>query len=169
VLRALNATGRIKDLEASVACFARGNNQAIERARLMADDVSLASEGRNQAESFASIYATTCLRHPTLMSCASSCSPFPPLPPEKAVRFLVRHPGQAWPVPDRHSIHVQTLQNDTIFCAVHGRRMDTKAVKELFIHLVANSDVQARPKVEVMQVTREQRQTESNGVVETIA
>lgn len=42
-------------------------------------------------------------------------------------------------------------------------------MKELFINLVANSDVQARPKVEVMQVTREQRQTESNGVVETIA
>lgn len=45
--------------------------------------------------------------------------------------------------------------------------MDTKAVKELFINLVANSDVQARPKVEVMQVTREQ-QTEANGLVETI-
>ncbi|WP_407920427.1 NMCC_0638 family (lipo)protein [Halopseudomonas formosensis] len=61
------------------------------------------------------------------------------------------------------------MQDDTNFCAVRGRRADTKVTKELFINLVANSDVQARPKVEVMQVTREQRQTESNGVVETIA
>jgi len=42
-------------------------------------------------------------------------------------------------------------------------------VKELFIHLVANSDVQSRTGVDVKQVTREQPQTEANGLVETIA
>ena len=42
-------------------------------------------------------------------------------------------------------------------------------MKELFIHLVANSDVQSRSGVEVKQVTREQWQTEANGLVETAA
>lgn len=42
-------------------------------------------------------------------------------------------------------------------------------MKELFINLVANSGVQARPRVEVKQVAREQRQTEANGLVEIIA
>lgn len=37
------------------------------------------------------------------------------------------------------------------------------------INLVANSGVQARLRVEVKQVTREQRQAEANGLVETIA
>lgn len=42
-------------------------------------------------------------------------------------------------------------------------------MKELSIHLVANSDVQSRSGVEVKQVTREQWQTEANGLVETAA
>ncbi len=137
---------------------------------LFSAEAALASDSRKQAESFADIYASTCIRHmANLDSLREKLQGAPQLPPEKAIHFLAGREGQAWPVPDRHGTYVLTLQDGKNFCAVHARRADTEAAKELFVNLVANPEVQARPGVEVKQVTSEQHQTEVNGLVETIA
>lgn len=139
-------------------------------ASLLITDAALASEGRQQAESFANIYASTCIQHlNNLDGLREKLQAAPQLPPGKAAHFLAGHEGQAWPVPDRHGTFVLTLQDGKNFCAVHARRADTEAAKELFVNLVANPAVQARSQVEVKQVTNEQQQTDANGLVETVA
>ena len=137
---------------------------------LFTADAALASEGRKQAESFSNIYASTCLQHLSdLDELRDKLQAAPQLPPEKAAHFLAGREGQAWPVPDRHGTFVLTLQDGKNFCAVHARRADTEAVRELFVNLVANSVTDARSELEVKQVADEQRQTDSNGPVDTIA
>lgn len=139
-------------------------------AALFTTDAALASEGRQQAESFASIYAFTCIQHlNNLDDLREQLRAAPQLPPEKAAHFLAGREGQAWPIPDRHGTFVLTLQDGKNFCAVHARRADTEVAKELFVNLVANAQLQARSQVEVKQVTNEQRQTDANGLVETVA
>lgn len=137
---------------------------------LLATDAALASEGQQQAESFASIYASTCVQHlNNLDALREQLQAAPQLPPEKAAHFLSGREGQAWPVPDKHGTFVLTLQDDKNFCAVHARRADTGVAKELFVNLVANERLQARSQIEVKLVTTEQRQTDANGLVETVA
>lgn len=137
---------------------------------LFSADVTLASEGQQQAESFANIYASTCIQHMTnLDELREKLQAAPQLPPEKTAHFLAGREGQAWPVPDRHGTYVLVLHNDKNFCAVHARRADTEAARELFVKLVAAPVAMARSQIEVKQVTDEQRQTDANGLVKTIA
>lgn len=52
---------------------------------------------------------------------------------------------------------------------MHARRADAEVAKELFVNLVANPPVQARSRVEVKLVSTEQHQTDTNGLVDTVA
>lgn len=143
---------------------------AVILAALFTTDAALASDGRQQAESFANIYASTCIKHlNNLDDLREKLQSAHQLPPEKAAQFLAGNEGQAWPVPDRHGTFVLTLQDGKSFCAVHARRADTEIAKELFINLVANPSEQAHSQVEVQQVANEQHQTDANGLVETVA
>ena len=132
----------------------------------LASNVCFASEGEDQANSFANIYASLCLKNLTnLEALREKLKPMPKLPPEKAAMFLAGNPGDAWPVPDKHGTFVLALPSGKSLCAVHVRRASTEAAKRLFIKLVANAPTPLIAK----QVKNEQAQTAANGQTQTIS
>lgn len=125
-----------------------------------------ATEGENQASSFANIYASLCLKHlNNLEALREKLKPMPKLPPEKAVHFLAGNAGDAWPVPDKYGTFVLALPTGKNLCAVHVRRADTEAAKRQFAGLVAN----APSPLVAKQVRNEQAQTGANGMTQTVA
>ena len=132
----------------------------------LASNVCFASEGEDQANSFANIYASLCLKNLTnLEALREKLKPMPKLPPEKAAMFLAGNPGDAWPVPDKHGTFVLALPSGKNLCAVHVRRANTEAAKNLFTSLVANAPSPLIAK----QVKNEQAQTAVNGQTQTIS
>jgi len=130
----------------------------------LASNICLASEGEDQANSFANIYASVCLKNLTnLDALREKLSPIPKLPPEKAAMFLAGNPGDAWPVPDKHGTFVLAIPSGKNFCAVHVRRASTEAAKKLFIGLVSNAPAPLIAK----QLENEQTQTAANGQIQT--
>lgn len=78
-----------------------------------------ADEGENQANSFANIYASLCMKNLTnLEGLREKLKPMPKLPAEKATHFLAGNPGDAWPVPDKHGTFVLALPSGKNLCAV---------------------------------------------------
>ncbi|MBP5988354.1 MAG: hypothetical protein KA538_14340 [Azonexus sp.] len=125
-----------------------------------------ADEGENQANSFANIYASLCMKNLTnLEGLREKLKPMPKLPAEKATHFLAGNPGDAWPVPDKHGTFVLALPSGKNLCAVHVRRANTEAAKKLFAGLVAN----APSPLVAKQVRNEQAQTSTNGQTQTVA
>lgn len=133
----------------------------------LASNASMAAtEGENQAHSFANLYASLCLKHlNNLDALREKLKPMPKLPPEKAAHFLAGNAGEAWPVPDRYGTFVLTLPTGKNFCAVHLRRADTEAVKKEFANLVAHAPSPLMAK----QVRNEQAQTAANGPTQILA
>jgi hypothetical protein len=125
-----------------------------------------ASQGENQASSFANIYATLCLKHlNNLDVLREKLKPLPKLPPEKAAHFLAGNAGDAWPVPDKHGPFVLALPTGENICLVNARRADTESAKKQFSNLVAK----APSPLIVKQVRNEQIQTAANGPTQTVA
>ncbi|WP_156920025.1 NMCC_0638 family (lipo)protein [Comamonas composti] len=125
-----------------------------------------AGEGEDQANSFANIYASLCLKNlSSLDGLREKLKPMPKLPPEKAAIFLAGAPGEAWPVPDKFGTFVLALPSGKNLCAVHVRRANTEAAKKQFTGLVAN----APSPLVARQIRNEQAQTAANGQTQTIA
>jgi len=133
---------------------------------LVSNFATAASEGENQASSFANIYSSLCIKHlSNLDALRERLKLLPKLPPEKASYFLAGNTGDVWPVPDKYGTFVLALVPGKQICAVHGRRVDTEAAKRQFFKLVA---VAPSPLV-AKQVISEQAQTAANGPTETMA
>lgn len=125
-----------------------------------------ASEADDQANSFAKIYASLCLKNlPNLQALREKLRPIPSLPPEKATLFLAGNPGDAWSVPDKYGTFVLALPTGKNFCAVHVRRASTETAIKLFTGMVSNPP---SPFTSTL-VKNEQTQSPANGPVQTIA
>nr|GFD23927.1 hypothetical protein [Tanacetum cinerariifolium] len=125
-----------------------------------------ASEGNDQANSFAKIYTTLCLQNlPELEVLRQKLAPMPKLPVEKAALFLGGAPGDAWPVPDKHGTFVLALPSGKNLCAVHARRADVDVANILFQKLVANAPAPFTSKM----VMNEDKQTVANGMTHTVS
>ena len=133
---------------------------------LASNAATAATEGENQATSFANIYASLCLKHlNNLEALREKLKPMPKLPPEKASLFLAGDAGDAWPVPDKHGTFVLALPAGKNVCTVHVRRADTVAAKKQFENFVAN----APSPLVAKQVRNDQTQTAVNGPTQTVA
>lgn len=128
--------------------------------------LSIASEGEDQAKSFANIYASLCMRNLSdLEALREKLKSLHKLPPDKAAHFLAGNPGDAWPVPDKHGTFVLALPSGKHLCAVHGRKADTEAARKLFAGLVSN----APSPLVARQVRNDQTQTTASGQTKTLA
>ncbi|MHC8293723.1 NMCC_0638 family (lipo)protein [Pseudomonas sp. LB3P58] len=126
----------------------------------------LASEGDDQANSFAKIYASLCMKNlPNLEALREKLRPIPSLPPEKAALFLAGNPGDAWSVPDKYGTFVLALPSGKNFCAVHVRRASTETAIKLFTGMVANPP---SPFISTL-VKNEQTQSPANGQIQTLS
>lgn len=133
---------------------------------LISSTSQAATEGENQASSFAKIYAALCLKHlNNLEALREKLAPMPKLPSEKAAHFLADKPGDVWPVPDKYGTFVVALPAQGQFCAVYGQKADTEVVREQFINLVA----QAPTPLSVKQTRNDQTQTANNGLKQTVS
>lgn len=132
----------------------------------LTSNACFAGEGEDQANSFANIYASLCLKNlSNLEALREKLKPMPKLPPEKAAMFLAGKPGDAWPVPDKHGTFVLALPSGKNLCAVHGRRASTETASKLFTGLVATAPSPLIAK----QVRNEQVQTTANGQTQTVS
>ena len=90
-----------------------------------------------QAESFANIYASVCLKHlDNLDVVAQKLSAVPALPADKASKFLNGAPGRAWPVPDKHGTFVVAIPSGRNVCSVYAQRLSADSANALFVQLV---------------------------------
>lgn len=135
-------------------------------ALVLTPTVCLGGEGDDQANSFAKIYASLCMKNLLdLEALRTQLKPMPKLPPDKAALFLAGHPGDAWPVPDKSGLFVLSLPAGKSFCSVHVRRANTATVIKLFTQLVANPPSPLTAKL----LKNEQKQTALNGPTQTIS
>ena len=125
-----------------------------------------AQESARQADSFANIYATTCLKHlPNLDALISKLESVPSLPPQKAEHFLQGKQGKAWQVPDKHGIFVLAIPSGKNFCAVFARRVNAPEAISRFQKLV-----QAAPSpLTSRQLAKTSEQTKQNGLASTLS
>lgn len=101
---------------------------------------TLAATAEQQANSFANIYATTCLKYlPNLEELRHKLGQLPALTPEQAMPFLNGKPGKAWPVPDAYGTFVVALTDQMNLCAVYARRVNATLAKQQFERLVATA------------------------------
>lgn len=132
----------------------------------LTSNVCFAVEGEDQANSFANIYASLCLKNlSNLEALREKLKPMPKLPPEKAAMFLVGNLGDAWLVPGKHGTFVLALPSGKNLCAVYARRASTEAAKKLFTGLVAKAPTPLVAK----QVRNEKAQTAANGQTQTVS
>ncbi|OCR26203.1 hypothetical protein AFK24_05820 [Pseudomonas syringae] len=126
----------------------------------------LASEGDDQANAFAKIYASLCLQNlQNLEGLREKLKPMPKLPPDKAALFLAGNQGDAWPVPDKYGTFVLALPSGKNFCSVHVRKANTETATRLFTAMVSN----APAPLTVKQVKNEQAKSTTNGQIQTVA
>jgi hypothetical protein len=117
-----------------------------------------------QAGSFANIYASLCLEHlNNLGALREKLQSMPRLPPEKATHFLAGKAGDAWPVPDQHGTFVLALAADDDFCAVYGRKADTRFAKQQFAKLVGTAPAPLVAEEMASKLT----ETSANGTTQT--
>ncbi len=119
-----------------------------------------------QADSFANIYATTCLKYLSkLDALRTKLAQVPSLPPEKASQFLKGQPGKAWPVPDKHGTFVLAIPDGQKFCAVYARRVGAPDAVAGFQRLVATAPAPLTARL----VNQSKAVTPKNGVASTMA
>lgn len=132
----------------------------------LSSDACLASEADDQANSFAKIYASLCMKNlPNLEALRGKLKPIPSLPPDKASLFLGGNAGDAWSVPDTHGTFVLALPYGKNFCAVHVRRASAETAIKLFTGLVANPP---SPFTSTL-IKNEQTQSPVNGQTRTLS
>jgi hypothetical protein len=125
-----------------------------------------ASEGTDQANAFASLYTSLCLKNlQNLEELRQKLKPVPSLPQEKATLFLNGKQGDAWPIPDKRGTFVIALPKDKNFCALFARRADTETALRLFTALVSNPPAPLTSK-KTLDI---QNQTIENGTTQTIS
>jgi len=118
------------------------------------------------ADSFANIYATTCLKHlDDLKTLRAMLERAPRLPPEKASQFLQGKPGSAWPVPDKHGLFVLAIPDQTNMCIVYARRADPESVESHVKKLVGS----APPPLLARQLTNSRSQNSKSGATHTLS
>lgn len=101
---------------------------------------TLAATAAQQADSFANIYATTCLKYlPKLDELRNKLSQLPTLPSEQASPFLNGKAGKAWSVPDPYGTFVVALPDQMNLCAVYARKVNATLAKQQFARLVATA------------------------------
>lgn len=125
-----------------------------------------AGTAEDQADAFARIYASLCLKNITnLDSLREKLKDMPKLTPEQAAHFLAGNQGDAWPISDTTGTFVLALPRDKNICAVYARRADATKAEKLFVALVGNSPAPlvARP------VRDERAHTPANGPTHTIS
>jgi hypothetical protein len=138
----------------------------VSLAAVLAVNLCLASEGDDQANSFAKIYASLCLQNlSNLEDLRQKLAPLPKLQTDKAALFLRGAPGDAWPVPDKHGTFVLALPSGKNLCAVYARRADVDIANTLFQKLVANAPAPFTSRM----VMNEDKQTVANGVTHTVS
>lgn len=119
-----------------------------------------------QADSFANIYASICVKHlANLDELRAKLKDMPELPPEKAGRFLQGMDGNAWPVPDRNGVFVVALPKGKNLCSVFARRVDAQAAEERFVRLVQKAPA---PLVSRL-ATDERGQSSRSGATKTVS
>ena len=132
----------------------------------LASNSCFADEAEDQANSFASIYASLCLKNLTnLGALREQLKQVPALPQEKAEHFLAGNIGDAWPVPDKNGVFVLALPRDKPICLVYGRRANSEVARKLFTDLVTNAPSPLTTK----QVLNEKAQTTANGETQTVS
>jgi hypothetical protein len=125
-----------------------------------------AASASPQADSFANIYASICLKHlANLDELRAKLKDMPELPPEKAGRFLQNMDGNAWPVPDRNGVFVVAVPKGKNLCSVFARRVDAQAAEEKFMSLVQKAPA---PLVSRL-ATDERGQGSPSGATKTIS
>lgn len=125
-----------------------------------------AQDTASQADSFANIYANTCLKHlPGLGALTRQLDSLPSLPPGKAAHSLQGQPGHAWPVPDKHGVFVLAIPTGKQFCSVFARRLSPPEAVSRFKKLVetAPSPLVSRP------LKGTSTQNRQNGVESTLS
>lgn len=132
----------------------------------LASNNCFASDAENQANAFANIYASLCLKNLTnLEGLREKLRVMPKLPPEKSALFLSGNVGDAWPVPDKTGTFVLALPSNKNICMVYARRADTTKAEQMFVGLVGNS-----PAPLVSRLANDERaQTAANGPTHTIS
>lgn len=125
-----------------------------------------AQDPASQADSFANIYASTCLKHlPDLGALTRQLDSLPSFPPEKAAHFLQGQPGRAWPVPDKHGVFVLAIPTSKQFCSVFARRLNPPEAISRFKKLVETA-----PSPLVSRSLKEtSTRTGQNGVASTLS
>ena len=125
-----------------------------------------ASEGQLQANAFAKVYATACLKYVTqLDALREQLRTAPKLAPDRAAAFLGGRPGDAWSIPDEHGELVLALPEKTPLCALHERRADTEAVRRQFDDLMTHPP----SPLTFRRVEDVQKQTAQNGLIKTVS
>ena len=133
---------------------------------VMASNSCFASDAEDQADSFANIYASLCLKNlSNLEGLRTKLKDMPKLPPEKSAQFLSGDQGDAWSVPDKTGTFVVALPSNKKICLVYARRADTTKAEKMFAGLVSMS-----PAPLVSRLMNDERaQTTANGPTHTIS
>lgn len=129
---------------------------------VLATNSCFAGEAEDQADGFANIYGSLCLKNITnLDRLRETLKDVPKLAPE----FLAGNQGDAWPVSDKTGTFVLALPSNKNICAVYARRADAAKAEKLFVALVGNS-----PAPLVSRPIRDERaHTPANGPTHTIS
>lgn len=141
-------------------------NDSLEHPQLDRDAPDQIKNADIQAQSFATMYTSLCIKHLTdLNGLSAKLKDMPKLPTEKASHFLAGHPGDAWPVPDSHGTFVVALPSDINLCAVHAHRANTVTAEQFFIQLAAYAPAPLLSK----RVRDEYTETGPNGLTHTLS
>lgn len=133
---------------------------------VMGSNSCFAGVAEDQADGFANIYGSLCLKNITnLDRLRETLKDVPKLPPEQAAHFLAGNQGDAWPVTDKSGTFVLALPSNKNICAVYARRSDAAKAEKLFVALVGHS-----PAPMVSRPVRDERaHTPANGPTHTIS
>ena len=125
-----------------------------------------ASEAEQQANSFANIYASTCLKHLNDLSVLrDKLKSVPKFPADQAAQFLNDSPGDAWPVPDKYGSFVLALPAAKNMCMVFARRADAAEAEKQFMTMVEKAPAPLTAK----QVRNSALNTSANGPTHTLS
>lgn len=86
-----------------------------------------------QANAFARIYATFCLKHINEIDKLRDSLAFSPrIPPDEAKKLLRGQAGEAWPVPEDSGRFILAILKEKNVCMVYGLKADSARVEKTF-------------------------------------
>jgi len=129
-------------------------------------NICVANEAKKQANAFAKIYSSLCLKNlSNLEDLRRQLKSVPKLPEKKAEHFLSGYKGDAWPIPNKFGLFVLALPYNNNICLVYARRADTKKSEEIFKKLVSTAPKPITSRL----VGTTNKQTTANGSTRTIS